>query len=854
MTVADLTREEARERTRLLRIESYEVEVDFTRGDKEFGSTSVVRFSANTVGADTFVDIIAERIHSATLNGEPVDLTAYADGRLPLRGLAAENTLVVTADCAYTHESAGVHRAVDQANGKVYLYTHLYPSEARRVFANFDQLDLKATFAYTVIAPDHWLVLSDSPTPTPEPIPAPASGRSHTARWQFAPTPRLSTYPTAIVAGEYEYVRQSFRSRRGRKIQLGLACRASLAEYLEPADVFEITGQGLDYYTELFDMDFPFAKYDQVFVPEFRPGAMENAGCVALSETFLFRDKVGAAGYEHRARVLLHEMAHMWFGNLVTMRWWGDVWLNESFADLCSVYATAEATRFSDAWVQFSAGRKTWGYEQDQLPSTHPIVAEAPSLSSAIGNFDGISYAKGASVLKQLVAHVGRERFFAGIRAYLTEHAWANAEFADLVGALEKASGQDLRDWAAVWLETAGPNLLQAEFEVDDTGRYSRFAVRQSAIVPGHPTLRPHRISIGFYNRTDESLSCVRRARIDVDAAALTEVPALVGTPRADVVLLNDDDAGFVLTRFDDDSLHTLSPVISTLPDPLSRSVAWTALLRLLDRAELSVEAFVRIVDHALPDEVSLGLLQALLSAVHGAVPLLAGPAHLPALNARLAATAHECLLRAEPGGDVQLAWAQAFIRLAAAPEQFDQLEALLTGAEELAGLAIGTVLRWELLYRLVAAGRAGDAEIDAELARDATDDGARQAQRARAAVPDAEHKAAAWALLTESDDLGLGPQSIRAVAAGFNALGPADLMTPYVDKYFAYLPQLWATRSWRARNTLAELLFPTACASPELLDRTETYLADPDLDPALRRVLVEAADTVGRILRSRAL
>ena len=844
MAEADLTRDEARGRAELVAVESYEVELDFTRGDKVFGSTSVVRFSVARPGAATFLDLVAEQVHSASLNGAPVDLSGYANGRIPLTGLAADNTLTVVADCAYTNESSGIHRNVDQADGKVYLYSNYEPSDARRVFANFEQPDLKARFTFSVLAPEHWLVFSNQPTPDPDPV------REGVARWQFSATPRLSTYVTAVVAGEYALIQQSFKTQRGQEIPLGLACRASLAEFLEPDDVFEITGQGLNFYTDLFDADFPYLKYDQIFVPEFRAGAMENVGCVTISEHGLFRSKTTATMYEARANTLLHEMAHMWFGDFVTMRWWGDLWLNESFAEFCGAFASAEATRFTNAWAMFANLRKVWGYAQDQLPSTHPIVADAPTLTIAQANFDGISYAKGASVLKQLVAHVGRDQFFAGVRAYFAEHAWGNAELEDLLRALELSSGKDLRAWSAAWLETAGPNILRSEFELDDEGRFTAFAVRQEASAE-HPTLRPHHIAVGFYDLEDGVLTRTRRAEIDV-VGELTEVPEFLGSRRPDVILLNDDDLGYALTRFDPQSLEVLAEHIAAFDSPLPRAVSWSAAIDMVRRAEMSVPDFFRMAANGMRKETSVSLLQILHGVTRFVVLRLADPAWLPTGLADLAEAGTELLHAAEPGSDLQLAWAQLLSWAATTPEQLDLAAALLDGTVQVPGLAVDTELRWALLHRLVTKGRLGEDQIEAELARDSTDAGIRRAQAARAALPTAEHKAAAWALLTRSEEL--GPQGISAVADGFGEAEHAALLAPYADKYFEYLPTLWATRSDQIRVSVAANLFPHGCTSPELVSSAEQFLADPALDPALHRVIIENLDVVRQALRSRAL
>jgi aminopeptidase N len=845
VAMADLTRDEARERAELVAVESYEVDLDFTRGDELFGSTSVIRFTSSRVGADTVVDVVAEHVHQATLNGTPVDLTDYADGRLPLRDLAADNILAVTADYAYTNQSVGVHRAVDQADGKVYLYTNLCPAESRRVFANFDQPDLKATYTYAVTAPETWVVLSNQAAPEPTPV------GEGVARWQFPPTPQVSAYVTAIIAGEYAYVQQPFTTRRGQQIPLGVACRASLAEYLEPEDMFTVTGQGLDFYTDLFDMDFPFAKYDQVFVPEFGAGAMENAACVTFSEQFLFRSKVTALTYESRSMVILHEMAHMWFGDYVTMRWWGDIWLNESFAEFCGFFACVQSTRFTDAWTTFAIQRKTWGYGQDQLPSTHPVVSDAPTISAVLANFDGISYAKGASVLKQLVAYVGEPEFFAGVRAYFAEHAWANAEFDDLLRALEHASGKkDLREWAAVWLETAGPNTLRAEFELDDAGKFTAFGIRQEAPAE-HPALRPHHIAVGLYDLEDGRLRRTDRIEIDADRP-LTSLPDLIGRPRPDVILLNDDDLGYALTRFDPRSLELLADSIGTFEHSLTRVVAWTAVLNMVEQAELAVPELVRMLATGLGAETSLGVLQTLHRSSRLVIEQFADPAWLPTGLAALAEAGLQALHAAEPGSDLQLAWTHLLAWTSTTAGQLDLIEGLLDGGAELPGLTVDTELRWALLHRLAVTGRADADRIDAEQRRDATDTGTRRARAARAALPDAAHKAEAWALLAETEELGY--QGIATVAAGFGEASHTELLAPYAEKYFATLPVLARTRSEQFQKLLAEELFPYASAGEELIRQADAYLETPGVDPGLRRVVIEGVDRVRRITRSRGL
>jgi aminopeptidase N len=848
MQAADITRDETTERARLLRVDSYDVELDLTQGPDIFRSVSVVRFDCTEPGAATYADLIAETVHEITLNGLRVDPTAsWADGRIALSGLSASNELRVVADCAYGSGGFGLQRSVDSADGRIYTFTQFEAAHAREVFANFEQPDLKATFTFHVTAPGGWVVISNQPGR------APVAMADQTALWHFPPTPRISTYLTAIAAGEYHVLTESHTTPSGQVIPIGLACRQSIADHLEPDDILLVTRQGLDFFTGLFG-DYPFDKLDQVFVPD-NGGAMENVGCIISSESLLFRSRVTDTMYEVRTMVTLHEMAHQWFGDLVTMRWWEDLWLNESFAELAGFLATAEATRFSGAWTTFCAGRKIWGYAQDRLSSTHPIAGNVRTLSEAEANFDGISYAKGAAVLRQLVAYLGRDAFFDGIRAYFAAHAWGNATLADLLAALEASSGRSLGEWSKAWLETAGPNTVRSEFETGPDGRFTSFGIRQEASAE-HPVLRPHHIAVGLYNRrpaADGTSELVRTHRVEVDVnGALTQVPELIGQPQPDLILLNDDDLGYVIIRFDDRSLATLTEAIGEFTDPLPRTICWGAVIDMAGQAELSVPAFVRIVAAGLASEQSVSVLQNIQLEVRGMLGTLADPAWVPAGKEILAARAMELLPAAEPGSDHQLAWAQLLASTAVTQEQLDLVAGLLTGAVEFNGLAIDPELRWALLARLAATGRAGKAEIAAELERDTTDLGRRSAFAASASIPDAGHKAAAWRLVAESTELGL--EDSAAVARGFNQAEHAELLAPYAAKYFEQLPLMWENREGLLKMGLGRMLFPYSAASPELLQQVDTFLAEPGHDPAMDRAVIEGRDIVIKALRSRSL
>jgi aminopeptidase N len=847
MPGTNLTREEARERAGLIEVESYEIELDLTVGEKTFGSTTTVRFRCAQEGAGTWLDFIAPAVREVILNGTPLDPIAVYDGsRIQLAGLQPENEVRVVAEAAYMHTGEGLHRFVDPVDGEVYLYTQFEVPDARRVYACFEQPDLKATFALTITAPAHWQVVSNSPTPEP----AKVNGDESAMRWAFEPTPRLSTYVTALVAGPYHVVRSEYSGKEAT-VPLGLFCRVSLAEHLDAEELFDVTRRGFGFFEEVFGLAYPFAKYDQLFVPEFNAGAMENAGCVTHHEDYVFRSRVTDASYERRAETILHEMAHMWFGDLVTMRWWDDLWLNESFATWASVLAQAEATRWTEAWTTFAVSEKLWALRQDQLPSTHPISADIHDLEDVEVNFDGITYAKGASVLKQLVAWVGREEFLAGLRAYFAEHAWGNTELADLFTHLEKTSGRELSAWEAQWLQTPGVNTLRPEVEVGD-GRYTSVTVLQEAN-PDHPILRDHRIAIGLYDSSPHGL--VRRRRVELDVTgASTEVSELVGEQQPDLLLVNDDDLTFAKIRLDDRSRETLIRSIGRLSSSLARALCWTSTTDMLRDAELPARDYVELVLGGVQRETDISVMQTVLAAGRTAIDLYADPHDRMMLTARWASGLRRLAGIAEPGSDYQLAFARGWAAVAASPEDVEQLWSLLDttdGGDILPGLRVDTDLRWSLLHRLVILGAAGDPQIDAELARDDTATGRRQAAYALAARPTEQAKENAWLKTVESDEL---PNALlRATADGFHQPEHRELVRPYVGRYLDAVPKLWAERTTDTARSLIVRMFPRLLADAEITGRIRRWLDDTDVPPAPRRLVVEGMADMERALRAQA-
>jgi aminopeptidase N len=856
----NLTRDEARTRSELLRIDTYAVDLDFTASGATFDSVTEIRFACTSPGASTFVDLIAPRVRAITLNGRDVDpATAYADSRVHLDDLAADNVLRITADCAYMNTGEGLHRTVDPADGRTYLYTHFEVPEARRLYATFEQPDLKASFAFTVTVRDSWLVLSNSPSPVPTPTVTPeGSLRDGASTWRFDPTPRISTYITAIIAGEYHYVTDTYTSPDGQVVPFGVACRQSLAAYLDPADIFEITKQGFDYYIERFAQPYPFGKYDQVFVPEYNIGAMENVGCVTFTEAFIFRSKTTEASRQSRAEVILHELAHMWFGDLVTMRWWDDLWLKESFATYLAARCLAEATRYRDAWTAFASDDKAWALRQDELPSTHPIVADIRDLDDVALNFDGITYAKGASVLKQLVAWVGPDEFFTGARRYFVDHAWGNTTLADLLAALEQTSGRDLSAWSREWLQTAGPNTLRPDFTVGDDGRFASFAVVQEA--PGeHPTLRSHRVAIGLYDQKSDGLVRVDRHELDV-VGARTEVPALVGSPRPALILLNDDDLTYARIRLDEHSLATARAGIGTFTESLPRALCWAATWDMVRSAEAGARGFIAMVLSGIDSETDIGVVETLHGNLVTALTYYVDPAARAETSERVARAALAHTLAADPGSDRQLAWARLFVRLAASDDDLDLLAPLRDGSRRIDGLTIDADLRWALVGALARAGRLDEVEIEAERVRDNTTTGTENAAGALAARPTAEAKDAAWASVIDRVDLPnrtqeriIGGARRNPAGVGMVQSSQVDLLEPYVARYFDAIRDVWATRTTEIARTIASGLYPRLFVSRDTLDRTDALLAGDGVPAALRRLLTEERADVARALAAQA-
>ena len=841
----NITRAEAAERSALISVTSYDVVLDVSSTGPTFTTDTTAVFACTTPGATTWIDLIAPTVDSVTLNGVELDTTAVVSGaRITLPNLEATNTVRVVAQGKFMNTGEGLHRFVDPVDQETYLYTQFESADARRMYACFEQPDLKATFTLTVTTPAHWKVISNSPM-------AQVVEHGATNTWSFEPTPTISTYITALVAGPYFEVRDEYSGPYGT-YPLGIYCRQSLAEYLDSDEIFEVTKQGFAFFEDQFKVGYPFAKYDQLFVPEFNAGAMENAGCVTFLEDLIFRSRVTIAAYEQRANTILHELAHMWFGNLVTMTWWDDLWLNESFAEWAAHHANVHATRYNDAWTTFANLRKAWAYRQDQLPSTHPIAADMVDLDAVRVNFDGITYAKGASALRQLVAWVGEPEFMSGIGVYFTKHAWGNTQLTDLLVELEAASGRDLSDWTRQWLQTSGVNLLRPVVDTDADGNFTRVAIEQeppSSPAGVAPTLRSHRVGLGLYDLDGDRL--VRRDLITLDVTgSMTEVPELSGQKQPDLLLVNDADLTFAKVRLDARSWSTATAYLGTISDSLARAVIWSAAWDMTRDAEVSTGDFLELVLSGIDSETDVGVVSGVLRQLSMAIDQFATPQHREEYKIRLANACEEFAQNAEPGSDHHFAFAKVFIAQATTQPQLKTVEELLDGTVVWEGLVVDTDLRWSMLHTLVAAGVRGDVEIDAELARDNTATGLRQATVARAARPTRESKDAAWHEVFNNTDL---PNTIiESTIAGFQDPEQPELMSAFVDRYFSELPGVWEKQTMEMAQVITSGMFPVYVPSADLVTRTNEFLAANTM-PTMLRLVSEARDGVERALRAQA-
>jgi aminopeptidase N len=837
------TRAEAAARAAHLAVASYELTLDLTTGDETFISETIIKFSCNKPGYETFLDAVGKNVISATLNGQVVDTSNYDGESIFIKNLAAENELIIKMNGLYSKTGEGLQRSVDPVDNEVYLYSQGETAFIRKMYPCFDQPDLKATFTLTAIAPDHWSVISNNPVKEKVELP------DKKAKWSFTTTPRISTYITALIAGPYYSVTDKYVGKK--TVPLGIYCRKSLAEHLDPEDIFLITKQGFAYFEKVFGLEYPFEKYDQIAVVDFNWGAMENAGAVTFLERLLvFRSKVTERMYNARANTILHEMAHMWFGNMVTMKWWDDLWLNESFAEWSSYLAMVEGTRFKNSWTGFNQERKNWAYRQDQLTTTHPIVSDMVDIDTVAGNFDGISYAKGASVLQQLVAHVGRDNFIAGLQKYFTKHAFKNTTLDDLLSELTITSGRDLKPWVSTWLQTAGVNTLRPALEIENDHYKSVAVIQEVPTMPvGSNELRPHRMAVGLYDLVGNKIALRKSVELDV-AGSKTVVSDLAGEKVADLLLINDRDLSYAKVRFDDRSIATLKAHLGKIDNSLTRALCWSAAWDMLRDAEINATDFIDIALAGLTGEDDIATVTIIANQLVTAVEFYSLPSKRDSARLKVGNAFEVMLANAKAGSDHQLQFARNFTSFASSAEHNDLIKELLDG--KLAGLKVDADLRWTFVIALSERGLMDKESLAAELLKDNTLTGQLSHATALAAMPTAEAKAETWNSITTQEIT----TSVReAKLAGFVRALHRPLLAAYVDPYFELLLETWGKKSYEVASKFVTGMYPAYITNQATLDKTINWLENTGKDgqAGLRRLVSEGRDSLERALKVQA-
>ena len=841
----NITRNEAIQRAGLVSDPVYTVSLELDGKGETFSCFASIDFKAQE-NSNTWIDLVSPLVESVWLNGEELNVKEVFNGtRIQLRNLKPENKLKIKAQCSYMNTGEGLHRHIDPVDNEVYIYTQFEVPDCRRVFPVFEQPDIKAVLNLTVKAPTKWTVISNTETPAPKNI------EDNFSIWTFNQTPKMSSYLYAICAGPYAKKTDIYEGKFG-KYPLAIFVRPSLSQYLDHEEIFEVTKQGFKWFEEKFQIGYPFKKYDQVFVPEFNAGAMENVGCVTFRDEYIFRSRTTRTAYESRANTILHELAHMWFGDLVTMKWWNDLWLNESFAEWAAHWASSGATKYNEAWTLFHVQRKAWAYRQDQLPSTHPIAANMPDLDSVYENFDGITYAKGASALRQLVAWVGEENFLKGLKNYFEKHAWKNTELKDLLNELSTSSGRELDSWSKIWLESSGATLLRPDIEVDENNLITKLLINQEppSSPPGlDPVLRPHRLALGVYEKQENKL--VRTKRIEVDVVGgQTEIKELVGTKRPDLLLINDDDLTYAKIRLDSHSLNTATKEIASIESSLSRALIWGAVWDMVRDAEVGTGKYLDLVLAGIEKETDIGLVQQVLMQCRSAIDVFADRKNRKNYNIKLATGLEKLISQAKPGSDRQLALLRTFSAVATTEEQINKVAQILDGTEKIEGLVVDTDLRWALLRRLVVVGKRGEKEIAEELKKDDTVMGREHAAGAKAAMPSLDAKQKAWEQVINNENL--TNSELHSILAGISYMDHEEVLRNFVDKYFDSVSSLWNARTHEIGQSLVTGLFPSTNINLDVIKKCDEFLQkNKELAVGARRIIIEQRDSLARALKA---
>ncbi len=841
----NITRNEAIQRASLVSEPVYRVSLELDGKGDTFSCFASIDFKA-IENSNTWIDLVSPKVESIWLNGEELNVSEVFDGtRIQLQKLKQNNQLKIKAQCSYMNTGEGLHRHIDPVDKEVYIYTQFEVPDCRRVFPVFEQPDIKGVLNLTVKAPSKWTVISNTQTPNPKII------ENDFSIWTFDETPKMSSYLYAICAGPYAKKTDFYEGKFG-SYPLAIFVRPSLSQYLDHEEIFQVTKQGFKWFEDKFQIGYPFKKYDQVFVPEFNAGAMENVGCVTFRDEYIFRSRTTRTAYESRANTILHELAHMWFGDLVTMKWWNDLWLNESFAEWAAHWASTGATQYNEAWTLFHVQRKAWAYRQDQLPSTHPIAANMPDLDSVYENFDGITYAKGASALRQLVAWVGEENFLKGLKNYFEKHAWKNTELKDLLNELSISSGRELDSWSKIWLESSGATLLRPEIEVDQNNLITKLVINQEppSAPPGlDPVLRPHRLALGVYEKQGEKL--VRTKRIEVDVVGdKTLIKELEGIKRPDLLLVNDDDLTYAKIRLDSHSLNTATKEIASIESSLSRALIWGAVWDMVRDAEVGTGKYLDLVLAGIEKETDIGLVQQVLMQCRSAIDVFADRKNRKNYNIKLASGIEKLISLAKPGSDRQLALVRTFSAVATTEEQVTKVAQILDGQLQIEGLIVDTDLRWALLRRLVVVGKRGEKDIEEELKKDDTVMGREHAAGAKAAMPSLEAKQKAWDQVINNKNL--TNSELHSILAGISYMDHEEVLKNFVDKYFDSVSSLWNARTHEIGQSLVTGLFPSTNINMDVVKKCDEFLEkNKDLAVGARRIVIEQRDSLARALKA---
>ena len=837
-----LTRTEAEARAARVSHVSYHLHFRVERGRDHYDGEVTIGFQLHGAG-DLFLDFRGKQIELLEVNGAPIEEPDWNGYRLVLPDAALEhavgdehNTVRIVYENAYDHSGEGFHQFIDPEDGEEYLYTNFEPYAAHRLFPSFDQPDIKAAYTLTVTAPEQWELITNSRETSREPT------GDELLRHAFETTQPFSTYLFALIAGPYHAFRDGHHG-----VPLGFFCRRSLVKHVDSDELFTVTKQGLDFYASFFDYAYPFTKYDQIFVPEFNAGAMENVGAVTHSERLVFRDPPTETQRLGRAEVLLHEMAHMWFGNLVTMRWWDDLWLNESFATYMAYLSLTESTRFTSAWQAFNSGMKNWAYRQDQLITTHPIATQVTDTDQTFQNFDGITYGKGAAVIKQLVAAMGLDGFREGMRRYFRRHAFGNTTLAQFLDALNEGVGRDLHEWARLWLETPSLNTVAAQWEPGGE-RIARLSITQTAPAE-YPTLRPHRLDIALVRERDGAVE-IDAIGVDVEGAE-TDVPQAVGTATPQLLFPNHNDHAFAKVALDESSLDYVRSSLERIDDPLLRQLIWQALWNMVRDQQLKSTDYLELAGAKVTAEQDKELVETILATAQTTIARYVPEGERVPAAHRFFQVAWDAL-QAAPEGDFQIIWARTLVATAITTDDIALCGRLADGELSVPGLTIDQEMRWEIAAHSIAYGLGGAQQrVDAEREHDPSDRGQRAALRCETSAPDAEVKAEAWRRFL---DEGYGSLHLTAAAmSGFVWSVQRDLLAPYVEHFLARVPGVFGERDNEFARTYFGALFPGYRVEQETLERSEALLRDIGDDaPLLRRSLREANDDLQRAIRCR--